>query len=243
MDYLTRAPEELCADCQERLEKNPLRVLDCKNPAVPGGRRRRRPPCRCALCEPCRAHFEDVQRQLAVLGIPFVVNPRMVRGLDYYTRTAFEFIAAHPALGTASTVGGGGRYDKLVKELGGPDVPAVGFALGMDRLCCSCRRRAARRSAGTAGPLRGRRRTKARRTRRSRWSAGCGARGSRGLRHARRQPQEPDEARGQLGRDVRAGAGLARSSGRARPSSSHWLAASRSSVRLDALEAALLARR
>ncbi len=87
------------------------------------------------LCEPCRAHFAEVQRKLDALGIRYVVNPRIVRGLDYYTRTTFEFIASHPALGTASTVGGGGRYDKLVKSLGGPDVPAVGFGLGLDRLC------------------------------------------------------------------------------------------------------------
>ncbi|HYO52331.1 histidine--tRNA ligase [Archangium sp.] len=134
VEHLRAHASELCSDCQVRLEKNPLRVLDCKvercqqiaNAA---------PNILESLCEPCRAHFSEVQRKLDVLGIKYVVNPRIMRGLDYYTRTTFEFIAAHPVLGTASTVGGGGRYDKLVKSLGGPDVPAVGFGLGLDRLC------------------------------------------------------------------------------------------------------------
>lgn len=133
VEYLQSHREELCGDCQRRMETNPLRVLDCKNEkcqavAAAG------PNVLEFLCEPCRAHFDDLQRKLTALGIRFVVNPRMVRGLDYYTRTVFEFIAAHPALGTASTVGGGGRYDKMMKGLGGPDVPAVGFAMGLDRL-------------------------------------------------------------------------------------------------------------
>jgi histidyl-tRNA synthetase len=131
--HLRAHREELCPDCQARLERNPLRVLDCKNEqcqAVAG----RAPDILQFLCEPCRAHFDEVKRRLDQLGIRYVVNPRMVRGLDYYTRTAFEFIASHPALGTASTVGGGGRYDKLVKQLGGPEVPGVGFALGLERL-------------------------------------------------------------------------------------------------------------
>ncbi|MCI0671712.1 MAG: histidine--tRNA ligase [Myxococcaceae bacterium] len=132
--YLQAHRDELCADCQARLERNPLRVLDCKNErcqAVVAAS----PDIQTFLCEPCRAHFDEVKRKLDLLGIHYVVNPRMVRGLDYYTRTAFEFIASHPALGTASTVGGGGRYDRLVKQLGGPDVPAVGVALGLERLC------------------------------------------------------------------------------------------------------------
>ncbi|RKH24794.1 histidine--tRNA ligase [Corallococcus praedator] len=133
VEYLNAHREELCADCQQRLERNPLRVLDCKNEkcqAVAGAG----PNVLEFLCEPCRAHFGDLQRKLAQLGIRYVVNHRLVRGLDYYTRTVFEFIASHPALGTASTVGGGGRYDKMMKGLGGPDVPAVGFAMGLDRL-------------------------------------------------------------------------------------------------------------
>jgi histidyl-tRNA synthetase len=134
VEHLRAHAGELCADCQRRLENNPLRVLDCK---VERCQRiaQAAPSILESLCEPCRAHFEEVQRKLRALDIRFEVNPRIMRGLDYYTRTAFEFIAAHPALGTASTVGGGGRYDKLVKGLGGPDVPAVGFGLGLDRLC------------------------------------------------------------------------------------------------------------
>lgn len=133
VEYLNAHREELCADCQQRLERNPLRVLDCKNEkcqAVAGAG----PNVLEFLCEPCQAHFGDLQRKLGLLGIRYVVNHRLVRGLDYYTRTVFEFIASHPALGTASTVGGGGRYDKMMKGLGGPDVPAVGFAMGLDRL-------------------------------------------------------------------------------------------------------------
>jgi histidyl-tRNA synthetase len=132
--FLRAHKSELCAECQERTEKNPLRVFDCKNPgcqAVLAGA----PAITEALSPEARAHFETVQRQLTVLGIPFRVNPRMVRGIDYYTRTAFEFLSDDQVLGTASAVGGGGRYDRLVKELGGPDTPAVGWALGMDRLC------------------------------------------------------------------------------------------------------------
>jgi histidyl-tRNA synthetase len=125
--------DALCADCQQRLLRNPLRILDCKVETC-------REVARSApsglefLCEACRAHFDEVRRQLDLLDVRYQVNPRIVRGLDYYTRTAFEFIADHPVLGTASTVGGGGRYDRLVKVLGGPDVPAVGVALGVDRL-------------------------------------------------------------------------------------------------------------
>ena len=107
--------DALCAECQERTEKNPLRVFDCKNPgcqAVLVGA----PAITDALTGEARAHFETVQRQLGALGIPFRLNPRMVRGLDYYTRTAFEFLSDDPVLGTASAVGGGGRYDRLVKE-------------------------------------------------------------------------------------------------------------------------------
>lgn len=134
VDYLNAHKAELCADCQGRLERNPMRVLDCKNERckqlVAGA-----PASLEHLCPACKEHFDEVRRQLDLLGISYRLNKLMVRGLDYYTRTAFELIAADPVLGTASAVGGGGRYDKLVKELGGPDVPAVGFALGLDRLC------------------------------------------------------------------------------------------------------------
>ena len=134
VEHFSAHQDELCDDCKVRLEKNPLRILDCKVERCQQIAQTA-PNILETLCEPCKAHFAEVQRQLTVLGIPFTVNPKIVRGLDYYTRTAFEFIAAHPALGTASAVGGGGRYDKLVKSLGGPEVPAVGFGLGLDRIC------------------------------------------------------------------------------------------------------------
>jgi histidyl-tRNA synthetase len=197
--FLRTVATQLCEDCQKRIEKNPLRVLDCKKPA-----------CRAAtanaplllgrLCEPCKAHFEEVRRNLDLLGVRYVVNPRIVRGLDYYVRTAFELIhrpgdallspelvtkiAALPetdpwakrlrerlgadgrlrideafldelrlgarekgevprlldkivedsGLGTQNAVGGGGRYDGLVKELGGGPVAGIGFGLGVERL-------------------------------------------------------------------------------------------------------------
>jgi histidyl-tRNA synthetase len=133
VEYLTSHRAELCEDCQRRLETNPMRVLDCKNEKCQSIVQAA-PNILQFLCEGCKAHFGEVQRKLDALGVRYVVNPKIVRGLDYYTRTTFEFIAAHPALGTASTVGGGGRYDKLLKSLGGPDLPAVGFGLGLDRL-------------------------------------------------------------------------------------------------------------
>jgi histidyl-tRNA synthetase len=131
--YFHEHQQALCADCQARLGRNPLRILDCKNERCQA-LAAASPSVLEHLCPPCQAHFDQVRRLLDLLGVRYQVNPRMVRGLDYYTRTAFEFIAAHPVLGTASAVGGGGRYDKLVRTLGGAEVPAVGFALGLDRL-------------------------------------------------------------------------------------------------------------
>jgi histidyl-tRNA synthetase len=131
--YLEAHRSELGEDCQARLDRNPLRVLDCKNPecrAVIAGA----PRIVDVLCDPCRAHFDAVRRALDALPAPYLLNPGLVRGLDYYTRTTFEFLVDAAALGTANAVGGGGRYDQLVKELGGPDVPAVGWAMGMDRI-------------------------------------------------------------------------------------------------------------
>ncbi len=121
---------ELSADSQRRLEKNPLRLLDSKDerdrPFVESA-----PAFASVLCDACREHDDALQALLSACGIPFVVNSRIVRGLDYYTRTVFEITSS--ALGAQSTVCGGGRYDGLVKSLGGPDVPAVGFALGLER--------------------------------------------------------------------------------------------------------------
>jgi len=134
--FLKGRAGELCPDCQRRLETNPLRVLDCK---VEGCKRvtAEVPAVEQYLCEPCRAHFATLKDLLEGLGIRYVVNPRIVRGLDYYTRTVFECVSSNQTeagLGSQNTVLAGGRYDKLVKNLGGPDVPAVGFAAGVERL-------------------------------------------------------------------------------------------------------------
>jgi len=126
--YLKGKLSGLCSDCQRRYETNPLRVLDCKVDADKFGDS---PVMLDHLCGPCRDHFTTVEQGLKTLGIPFVVNPRLVRGLDYYTRTTFELVMAHA--GAQNTVAAGGRYDGLVQEIGGPAVPGIGFALGVER--------------------------------------------------------------------------------------------------------------
>jgi histidyl-tRNA synthetase len=123
--------KSFCEDCQNRITKNVFRVLDCKNPQ-----------CRdivfsanlgsAHICEECRKHFEEVKAGLDLLGVGYRLNPLLVRGLDYYTRTVFE--VSHPGLGAQDALGAGGRYDNLVEELGGPRRGAVGFALGLERL-------------------------------------------------------------------------------------------------------------
>lgn len=122
---------DLCPDCQGRLYKNPLRILDCKNEtckALAVGA----PEIHEHLCEECDTHFTKLKELLTAAGVNYRVNPRLVRGLDYYTKTAFE--VQYPPLGAQSAVSGGGRYDGLVEELDGPHTPAVGFAVGMERL-------------------------------------------------------------------------------------------------------------
>lgn len=122
--------EQLSADSARRLERNPLRVLDskaqCDQPFV-----RNAPAFVDFLCDACGAHFEEVKSGLSAIGLSYRVNPRIVRGLDYYTRTVFEIVS--DSLGAQSTVCGGGRYDGLVASLGGPQTPAAGFALGLER--------------------------------------------------------------------------------------------------------------
>jgi histidyl-tRNA synthetase len=122
---------KMCADCQRRAVSNPLRVLDCKvsedQPIIEN-----LPRMSDYLDEGCRAHFAEVQKILTAVGVPFVLNNRLVRGLDYYTRTAFEF--THGALGAQNAILGGGRYDGLSESLGGPSAPGIGFAIGEDRL-------------------------------------------------------------------------------------------------------------
>jgi histidyl-tRNA synthetase len=113
------------------MDRNPLRVLDCKVPACREALAES-PSILDSLCDDCRADFNEVMVSLTKLNVPYVVDKRLVRGLDYYTRTAFEIQTT--SLGAQSAVAGGGRYDNLVKELGGPDIPATGFAIGFDRL-------------------------------------------------------------------------------------------------------------
>ena len=131
-EYLRAHSSELCEDCRKRTETNPIRVLDCKNPGcqqVAAGA----PKMDQFLCGPCREHFDGLRAALDRLGVAHVVDPKLVRGLDYYTRTTYEAIAT-AGLGSQSTVAGGGRYDGLVRELGGGDVPGIGFAAGVERL-------------------------------------------------------------------------------------------------------------
>jgi len=128
---LRAVASSLCADCQRRVETNPLRVLDCKVPqdqAVIDAL----PKITDHLCAPCGEHFAEVRRQLELLGIPYRISHRLVRGLDYYVRTTFEVTS--DALGAQSSILGGGRYDGLVKDLGGPDIAGIGFAVGLERL-------------------------------------------------------------------------------------------------------------
>jgi histidyl-tRNA synthetase len=127
-NYLEAKLPTLCADCRRRYETNPLRVLDCKIDADKFGDS---PVMLDYLCDPCKIHFRTVETGLTKLGVPFEVNPRLVRGLDYYTRTTFELVMGH--LGSQNTVAAGGRYDGLVKEIGGPATPGIGFAIGVER--------------------------------------------------------------------------------------------------------------
>jgi histidyl-tRNA synthetase len=129
-ELLASRRAELCPDCQERLDKNPLRVFDCKVPAcqeiVHG-----LPPMLDSLCDACRAHLGQVEHGLGAAGVRYAIDPGLVRGLDYYARTAFE--VHHGKLGAQSALCGGGRYDGLIHLLGGADIPAVGFSMGVER--------------------------------------------------------------------------------------------------------------
>jgi histidyl-tRNA synthetase len=132
--YLAARRDALCPDCRVRLDKNPLRILDCKQAGCQGIAAGA-PTIGAYLCDPCREHFRAVCGLLERLGIGFAVNERLVRGLDYYTRTTFEFL--NPALGAQNAVTGGGRYDGLVAEVGGPPTSAIGFAVGLERILAS----------------------------------------------------------------------------------------------------------
>jgi len=129
--FINERIEHLCEDCQRRSVSNPLRVLDCKSDHCQE-QYSSAPSIIEHLCGVCSDHFDEVKQALDLLGVPYSVNPKMVRGLDYYTRTAFELITTE--LGAQGAIGAGGRYDGLVKQLGGPDVPGIGFAMGLERL-------------------------------------------------------------------------------------------------------------
>ena len=130
-DFLRPKYDCLCETCKSRFEKNPMRILDCKS-AEDKKAVQDAPMMLDYLCEDCRKDFEDLKTYLDAMGIRYVVDPSIVRGLDYYTKTAFEFITTK--IGAQGTVCGGGRYDHLIEEVGGPDMPGVGFGLGKERL-------------------------------------------------------------------------------------------------------------
>ena len=130
-EYFAANETELCDTCKGRLERNPMRILDCKS-KVCSGIAKDAPVILDYLCDECEEHFKGVKACLDSAGVEYTVNPRIVRGLDYYTKTVFEFVST--SIGAQSTVCGGGRYDGLIEELGGQPLPSLGFALGMERL-------------------------------------------------------------------------------------------------------------
>jgi len=129
--YFDDRKNELCETCQSRLLKNPMRILDCKSP-VCSEIAKDAPLILDFLCDECKDHFEKLKNYLNNLGIEYKINPKIVRGLDYYTKTVFEFVTTE--IGAQGTVCGGGRYDGLIEQLGGQHVPALGFAMGIERL-------------------------------------------------------------------------------------------------------------
>ncbi|BFH67466.1 MAG: histidine--tRNA ligase [Paenibacillus dendritiformis] len=129
LQFLEPMKESLCKDCQSRMERNPLRVLDCK---VDQDKFGSAPSILDSLDEECAAHFAKVKQYLSAMGVDYEVNHRLVRGLDYYTHTAFEYKAQ--GIGAIDTVGGGGRYNGLVADIGGPDQPGIGFGIGLERI-------------------------------------------------------------------------------------------------------------
>lgn len=132
-DFLFSVKEELCEDCQRRIKTNPLRVLDCKNPQCQA-LTVNAPTMDGYLCADCLTHYIEVKKNLDTIGIKYLENPRMVRGLDYYTQTAFEIISVAEGSTETGTLCGGGRYNGLVKDLGGPDISGIGYALSIERV-------------------------------------------------------------------------------------------------------------
>lgn len=135
--YYADKLHHICPDCQARYERNTLRLLDCKVPQCQPVIEKA-PPITEHLCDPCRGHFADLQAYLEDAAIPFVLNPRLVRGLDYYTRTVFE--VQPPEEGAQSSIGGGGRYDGLMEQIGGRPTPGIGFGSGIERIIINLKR-------------------------------------------------------------------------------------------------------
>ncbi|MBQ3395874.1 MAG: histidine--tRNA ligase [Synergistaceae bacterium] len=131
IEYFNAHLDELCETCKDRLNRNPLRILDCKNESC-GHVADNAPDIYDSLCEECREHFSEVRKGLERLGFAYRLNKRLVRGLDYYTKTAYEILSGD--LGSQNAVAGGGRYDNLASSIGGPKIPGVGFACGVDRV-------------------------------------------------------------------------------------------------------------
>jgi histidyl-tRNA synthetase len=148
-DYYRDKLDQVCADCRDRFVRNPLRLLDCKvsvcQPIIAAS-----PSLREHLCDPCRDHFAALQRYLGLQHIPFTINERLVRGLDYYTRTVFEIVPADA--GSQGTIGAGGRYDGLIEIVGGKPTPAIGYASGVERLVLNLKKQGAE-SPAAARPL------------------------------------------------------------------------------------------
>ncbi len=130
-EYFSAYTDKLCETCLSRLEKNPMRILDCKSP-ICSEIAKDAPVISDYLCDECKEHFDGLKELLTELGVEYKINPKIVRGLDYYTKTVFEFVTTD--IGAQGTICGGGRYDGLVSELGGADTPALGFAIGLERL-------------------------------------------------------------------------------------------------------------
>lgn len=130
-EYFSQYKDKLCDTCNDRLERNPMRILDCKSP-VCSKIAKGAPVVLDYLCDECREHFQKVKAYLDAANIEYIVNPQIVRGLDYYTKTVFEFVS--DAIGSQGTVCGGGRYDGLLEELGGQHTPSLGFGMGLERL-------------------------------------------------------------------------------------------------------------
>jgi histidyl-tRNA synthetase len=130
-EFLSDKIDTFCSDCRRRFDANPLRILDCKVPSCIESRKGA-PPVLDHLCGECKVHFDTLRNYLGLLNVPHRVNPNLVRGLDYYTKTAFEVSSEN--LGSQSAVAAGGRYDGMVHEFGGPPTAGIGFAMGMERI-------------------------------------------------------------------------------------------------------------